>query len=80
MRYNKKAIQVCKLLIEINQKMDDEWAIAKNYETMIDCLWRRDKEHINIAEILDICDKAVDGFAEANSLNMLLTTMESIAM
>ena len=59
--------------------MEDYWAVAKTYENIIECLWRKDKAQINVNEMLEICDKAIDGFADSNNINTLFGTMETIA-
>lgn len=76
--YN-KAIEVYKALTDVNEKLHDNWAVAKNYDNIIDCLWKKDKTNIDTSKMLEFCDKAIEGFAISNSLNTLFVTMDSIA-
>lgn len=68
-----------KALVPVNDKLNDNWAVAKNYENIIDCLWRKNKTNIDINQMLELCDKAIEGFALSNALNTLFVTMDNIA-
>ena len=75
----KKAIKVYLDLTEVNEKLNDSWAVAKNYENILDCMWLRDKQNIDINKALNVSEKAIEGFAISNSLNTLFVVLDKIA-
>jgi hypothetical protein len=75
----KEAIEVYKMLIPVNEKMNDNWAVAKNYENIIICLFEKDKENISLDELFEYSEKAIDNFVIENSQNTLYMTLEKIA-
>lgn len=74
-----EAIEVYKALTTVNEKLNDNWARAKNYENIVDCLWKKQKTAVDLNQVIDACDKAIEGFAMSNALNTLFVTMDSIA-
>ena len=77
--YYKKAIKIYYELTEVNEKLNDSWAVAKNYENILDCMWLKNKHNINITNALEVSEKAIEGFAISNSLNTLFVVLDKIA-
>lgn len=74
-----KAINVYEKLAEVNDKLNDSWAKARCFESIIDCMFLRDKEAIDIERLFVCCDKSAELFAMSNSLNTLLSVMDKVA-
>lgn len=72
-------MEVYLALLDVYEEMRDSWAVAKTYENIVECLWLKFREGIDVKSMLEICDKAIEGFASANGLNTLFVTMENIA-
>jgi len=78
-RYFNKAIGVYEQLIKVNTKLNDNWAVAKNYEGIIESQMLRDKNSLNVERVLQLCDTAIDLFAMENSLNTIFQLMDKVA-
>lgn len=75
----KEAIIIYLDLIPVNEKLNDNWAVAKNYENIINCLYLEKQEDVSLEQIFKYTDLAIDQFAMENSQNTLYMTLETIA-
>lgn len=74
-----EAIKVYLDLVPVNKKLNDNWAVAKNYENVINCLFLDKQENISTDEIFKYTELAIDQFAMENSQNTLYMSLENIA-
>ena len=63
----------------MNSKLNDNWAVAKNYENIIDCQFLRDKDSMKVEQVLQLCDLAIELFAIENALNNIFVVMDKLA-
>jgi tetratricopeptide (TPR) repeat protein len=73
-----KQINCLKLAVECNEKLNDNWAVARNYEAIIQS-WIENNPELNVQELIDITRRSGIYFKAADSAHNTLNLYVKVA-